>query len=313
MEQPPGPTAARRRRRRRRPADALRHDGRAHGRRPRGAPRRGRLPARAQRRRQDDDHRDPRGVPPEVGRERVGPRDPTPRTATRTGAPAPASSCSRGATTRAGPRGACSRTSAPTTRPYATPERPRPYDVEELLEMVGLEPLADRKIATLSGGQRRRLDVAIGVVGRPELLFLDEPTAGFDPEARRDFHELVRRLSQLEDTTILLTTHDLDGGGEARRPDPHPGRRPDRRRRQPGRPRRPDGHGGARAMAPCRAVLRRGHDGRHGVRAHPAGRRRRGDRPRGAAREPGGHLPRDRPAARGRRGVASASLSGARS
>ncbi len=75
--------------------------------------------------------------------------------------------------------------------------------------MVGLTALADRKIATLSGGQRRRLDVAIGVVGRPELLFLDEPTAGFDPEARRDFHELVLRLSHLEDTTILLTTHDL--------------------------------------------------------------------------------------------------------
>jgi ABC-2 type transport system ATP-binding protein len=51
--------------------------------------------------------------------------------------------------------------------------------------------------------------VAIGIVGRPELLFLDEPTAGFDPEARRDFHDLVHRLSDLEDTTTLLTTHDL--------------------------------------------------------------------------------------------------------
>src|SRR2546423_10888 len=61
-----------------------------------------------------------------------------------------------------------------------------------------------------SAGQRRRLDVAIGIVGRPELLFLDEPTAGFDPEARREFHELVHRLSDDEDTTILLTTHDLD-------------------------------------------------------------------------------------------------------
>jgi ABC-2 type transport system ATP-binding protein len=93
--------------------------------------------------------------------------------------------------------------------PYSTPDRPRPYDVDELLDMVGLSSLADRKIATLSGGQRRRLDVGIGVVGRPELLFLDEPTAGFDPEARREFHELVLRLSHLEDTTILLTTHDL--------------------------------------------------------------------------------------------------------
>jgi ABC-2 type transport system ATP-binding protein len=93
--------------------------------------------------------------------------------------------------------------------PYSTPERVRPYDVDELLDLVGLQELADQKIATLSGGQRRRLDVALGIVGRPELLFLDEPTAGFDPLARRDFHELVRRLSATEQTTILLTTHDL--------------------------------------------------------------------------------------------------------
>jgi ABC-2 type transport system ATP-binding protein len=93
--------------------------------------------------------------------------------------------------------------------PYSTPDRPRPYPVDALLDMVGLTELADQKIATLSGGQRRRLDVAIGIIGRPELLFLDEPTAGFDPQARRDFHELVLRLSQTEDTTILLTTHDL--------------------------------------------------------------------------------------------------------
>ena len=70
--------------------------------------------------------------------------------------------------------------------------------------------LADRKIATLSGGQRRRLDVAVGIVGRPELLFLDEPTAGFDPQAEREFHDIVHRLAQSEGTTILLTTHDLD-------------------------------------------------------------------------------------------------------
>ncbi|HEX7097727.1 MAG TPA: ABC transporter ATP-binding protein [Acidimicrobiia bacterium] len=94
--------------------------------------------------------------------------------------------------------------------PYSTPERPRPYDVDELLAMVGLENLADQKIRTLSGGQRRRLDVAIGIVGRPELLFLDEPTAGFDPEARREFHDLIHRLTDMEDTTVLLTTHDLD-------------------------------------------------------------------------------------------------------
>jgi ABC-2 type transport system ATP-binding protein len=93
--------------------------------------------------------------------------------------------------------------------PYSTTERPRPYDPDGLMETCGLISLADRKIATLSGGERRRLDVAIGIVGRPEILFLDEPTAGFDPHARRDFHDLVHRLSDLEDTTILLTTHDL--------------------------------------------------------------------------------------------------------
>jgi ABC-2 type transport system ATP-binding protein len=94
-------------------------------------------------------------------------------------------------------------------RPYATPDRPRPYEVDWLLDTVRLTEHADRKIGTLSGGQRRRLDVAVGIIGRPELLFLDEPTAGFDPQARRDFHELVHRLSDLEGTTILLTTHDL--------------------------------------------------------------------------------------------------------
>jgi ABC-2 type transport system ATP-binding protein len=93
--------------------------------------------------------------------------------------------------------------------PYSTPERPRPYEVDWLLRTVGLAEYADRRIVTLSGGQRRRLDVAVGIVGRPELLFLDEPTAGFDPQARRDFHDLVHRLSDLEGTTILLTTHDL--------------------------------------------------------------------------------------------------------
>ena len=94
--------------------------------------------------------------------------------------------------------------------PYSTPDRTRPYDVDELLAAVGLESHADQKILTLSGGQRRRLDVAVGIVGRPELLFLDEPTAGFDPHARREFHDIIHRLSDLEDTTIVLTTHDLD-------------------------------------------------------------------------------------------------------
>lgn len=93
--------------------------------------------------------------------------------------------------------------------PYSTPERTRPHDVDRLLETVGLTEHADNKIVTLSGGQRRRLDVAIGIVGRPDLLFLDEPTAGFDPQARRDFHRLILQLVEVEQTTILLTTHDL--------------------------------------------------------------------------------------------------------
>jgi ABC-2 type transport system ATP-binding protein len=92
---------------------------------------------------------------------------------------------------------------------YYRPYRER-WDVDELVEAVGLGPHAGKRIARLSGGQRRRLDVAIGIVGRPELLFLDEPTAGFDPAARREFHDLVHRLADAEETTILLTTHDLD-------------------------------------------------------------------------------------------------------
>jgi ABC-2 type transport system ATP-binding protein len=94
--------------------------------------------------------------------------------------------------------------------PYDTPARPRPRDVDELLAAVGLADAAGQRVSKLSGGQRRRLDVAIGIVGRPELLFLDEPTAGFDPEARRDFHDIVHALVDRDDTTIVLTTHDLD-------------------------------------------------------------------------------------------------------
>ncbi|MFI9582167.1 ABC transporter ATP-binding protein [Streptomyces sp. NPDC052236] len=94
--------------------------------------------------------------------------------------------------------------------PYSTDAIQRPWDADELMETLGLTEHAGKKIKTLSGGQRRRLDVAIGIVGRPELLFLDEPTAGFDPEARHDFHDLVHRLAADHRTTILLTTHDLD-------------------------------------------------------------------------------------------------------
>ncbi|MDT0212925.1 ABC transporter ATP-binding protein [Rothia sp. ARF10] len=93
---------------------------------------------------------------------------------------------------------------ASTARAYATPR-----GVDEVLASVGLQEKADERIAGLSGGQRRRLDVGLGIVGRPELLFLDEPTTGFDPKARRDFWELIRSLAD-EGTTILLTTHYLD-------------------------------------------------------------------------------------------------------
>ena len=93
--------------------------------------------------------------------------------------------------------------------PYATPGRPRPRPVEEVATLVGLADRTHELVGTLSGGQRRRLDVAIALVGNPEVLFLDEPTTGFDPAARREFHELVRRMAG-DDTAVLLTTHDLD-------------------------------------------------------------------------------------------------------
>ncbi|MEV5777945.1 ABC transporter ATP-binding protein [Streptomyces antimycoticus] len=86
---------------------------------------------------------------------------------------------------------------------------PRPRDPDEVIGLVGLEAKAGSRIKALSGGQRRRLDVALGVIGDPELLLLDEPTTGFDPAARRQFWELIRRLAD-EGTTIVLTTHYLD-------------------------------------------------------------------------------------------------------
>lgn len=92
---------------------------------------------------------------------------------------------------------------------YSTPHEQRPWDADELVAAVGLTAQAHQEVRRLSGGQRRRLDVAVGVVGRPEILFLDEPTAGFDPEARREFHDLVRGLADDHGTTVLLTTHDL--------------------------------------------------------------------------------------------------------
>jgi ABC-2 type transport system ATP-binding protein len=86
---------------------------------------------------------------------------------------------------------------------------PRPDDPERVIDRVGLSDRIRAKAKTLSGGQQRRLDVALGIIGRPDVLFLDEPTTGFDPQARRDFWDLVRNLAALG-TTIMLTTHYLD-------------------------------------------------------------------------------------------------------
>jgi ABC-2 type transport system ATP-binding protein len=87
---------------------------------------------------------------------------------------------------------------------YPSPRRPA-----EVIDLVGLTDKARSRIHALSGGQQRRLDVALGLVGAPELLFLDEPTTGFDPAARRAFWEVVRALSG-SGVTVLLTTHYLD-------------------------------------------------------------------------------------------------------
>jgi ABC-2 type transport system ATP-binding protein len=86
---------------------------------------------------------------------------------------------------------------------------PAPRDPDEVIEAVGLTEKKGSRAATLSGGQRRRLDVALGIIGNPQLLFLDEPTTGFDPEARIEFWGLIESLSA-EGTTILLTTHYLE-------------------------------------------------------------------------------------------------------
>src|SRR5262249_1014743 len=85
----------------------------------------------------------------------------------------------------------------------------RPRDMDEVLRLVGLEEKRNARVRTLSGGQERRLDLGLALVGDPELLFLDEPTTGFDPAARRAAWEMIRSLRSLG-TTILLTTHYLD-------------------------------------------------------------------------------------------------------
>jgi ABC-2 type transport system ATP-binding protein len=85
----------------------------------------------------------------------------------------------------------------------------RPRNVGEVIELVGLAEKADARVKTLSGGQKRRLDLGVALVGDPDLVFLDEPTTGFDPAARRNAWELVRSLRSLG-KTVLLTTHYLD-------------------------------------------------------------------------------------------------------
>ncbi len=86
---------------------------------------------------------------------------------------------------------------------------PRPRPVEEIIEVVGLVDKRETRVAKLSGGQQRRLDMAIGLAGDPDLLFLDEPTTGFDPSARRNAWEVVKNLADLG-KTIFLTTHYMD-------------------------------------------------------------------------------------------------------
>jgi ABC-2 type transport system ATP-binding protein len=86
---------------------------------------------------------------------------------------------------------------------------PRPRDVDEVIGLAGLAEQADRRVRKLSGGQRRRVDLAVALAGDPELLFLDEPTTGFDPSARRQAWDMIRGLAALG-KTIFLTTHFMD-------------------------------------------------------------------------------------------------------
>jgi ABC-2 type transport system ATP-binding protein len=86
---------------------------------------------------------------------------------------------------------------------------PSPRPVEEVIELIGLGEKADDRVKRLSGGQQRRLDVGLGIIGNPSLLFLDEPTTGLDPSARRETWHLIQRLAE-SGTTVLLTTHYMD-------------------------------------------------------------------------------------------------------
>ena len=86
---------------------------------------------------------------------------------------------------------------------------PNPRPIEEVMELIGLREKADERVKRLSGGQQRRLDVGLGIIGNPELLFLDEPTTGLDPSGRRETWRLIEELSA-SGTTVLLTTHYMD-------------------------------------------------------------------------------------------------------
>ncbi len=99
-------------------------------------------------------------------------------------------------------------------RPYAGGREPGSWTAGDLLAAVGLAGQARTPIRRLSGGQRRRLDLAVAMAGHPELLFLDEPTAGLDPQARREFHGLLAGIRRELGTTVLMTTHDLDEAGK---------------------------------------------------------------------------------------------------
>ena len=98
---------------------------------------------------------------------------------------------------------------------------PNPRPVDEVIELIGLGEKADDRVKRLSGGQQRRLDVGLGIIGNPSLLFLDEPTTGLDPSGRRDTWQLIHRLAE-SGTTVLLTTHYMDEvevlGGPGGRP-----------------------------------------------------------------------------------------------
>ncbi|MFD6290168.1 ABC transporter ATP-binding protein [Streptomyces sp. NPDC060205] len=95
-------------------------------------------------------------------------------------------------------------------RLYRLTKRQAVERADELARDLGLTDLLDRKTAALSGGRRRRLDIALGLVHRPKVLFLDEPTTGLDPASRADLWDLVRRLRTEHGTTVVLTTHYLD-------------------------------------------------------------------------------------------------------